>query len=138
MSIVATIVWVITVGIGSFMVAVWRKRGGLSGDPAQTHLPPVRVFTHLGLALTGLVVWLVFLGTGSAGWAWAAVGALVLAAVLGGVMVRRWTLDGRELMRGGSTTIGSLAEQHIPRLPVVLHGVFAAATLVTVLVVALT
>ncbi len=131
MSIAALITWVITAGLGSYMVATWRRHGGAKGDPETTHLPPARVFTHLGLAVAGLVVWIVFLASGDVVWAWIAVADLVLVAALGGVMARRWTLDGRAAMSGAdATSHGDLAEQHIARPPVVIHGIFAASTLV--------
>lgn len=131
MSIAALITWVITAGLGSYMVATWRRHGGLKNDASATHLPPVRVFTHLGLAVVGLVLWIVFVATDAVVWAWIAVADLVLVAALGGVLVRRWIADGRLAMSGAS--VGDLAEQHIPRPPVVLHGVFAASTFVLVI-----
>ncbi len=140
MSIAALITWIITAALGSYMVATWRKHGGLaSGDASRTHLPPARVFTHLGLAVAGLVVWIVYLVTDGAVWAWIAVADLVLVAVLGALMVRRWTVDGRLAMAGGPAATGTeeLAEQHIARTPVVLHGIFATSTFVLVLLVAL-
>ncbi len=137
MSIAALITWVITAGLGSYMVATWRKHGGLRGDPKTTHLPPARVFAHLGLAVAGLVVWIVYLATGGALWAWIAVADLILVALLGGVMVRRWTIDGRLAMSGDvSAPLGDLAEQHIARPPVVVHGIFAAITVVLVILAA--
>ena len=137
MSIAALITWVITAGLGSYMVATWRKHGGLRGDLQTTHLPPVRVFAHLGLAVAGLVVWIAFVATDRTVLAWIAVADLIVVAVLGGVMVRRWTIDGRSAMSGGtSATLGDLAEQHIARPPVVAHGIFATSTLVLVILAA--
>jgi hypothetical protein len=135
MSIAALITWVITAGLGSYMVATWRRHGGLTNDTSATHLPPARVFTHLGLAVVGLVVWIIFVATDAAVWAWIAVVDLVLVAALGGVMVRRWITDGRLAMAGG-TAAPDLAEQHISRPPVVLHGIFAASTVVLVILAA--
>lgn len=135
MAVAALIIWVITVGLGSFMVTVWRRHGGM-GAGGVTHLPPARVFSHLGLAVVGLVLWIVFLGTGAELWAWLAVATLVLAAVLGGIMVRRWTVDGRLAMSNPAAVTADLAEQHIQRLPVVLHGVAAATTFVLALLAA--
>lgn len=138
MSIVALIIWVVTAGLGTYMVATWRKHGGLTPGGARTHFPPARVFTHLGLASAGLVVWIVYVVTDLAVLAWIAVADLVLVAVLGGLLVRRWTVDGRLAMAGDQAVASAdLAEQHIPRLPVVLHGVFAVSTLVLVLLAAL-
>jgi hypothetical protein len=145
MSIAALITWVITAGFGFFMLIRWATRGGLRKvQGADTHLPPVRVFTHFGLAAAGLIVWIIFLVTGSPILAWIAVAALVLVAILGVVMVRQWAKDGRAAM--ASVAAGAvrsdagevdLAEQHIPRVPVVLHGIFAVSTVVLVLLTAL-
>ena len=40
-------------------------------------------FTHFGLALTGLLVWISYLATGVTGLAWAACGLLIPVAGLG-------------------------------------------------------
>ncbi len=141
MGIAALVTWLVTAGFGSFMVLRWVNRGGLrGGGTSATHFPPARVFTHLGLAVAGLVVWIVYLAVDSSLLAWIAVADLVLVALLGGLLVRRWAADGRVAMaaeRSGRTPTVDLAEQHIPRGPVVLHGVFAVSTLVLVLLAAL-
>ena len=141
MPIAALITWVITAGIGSFMLARWISHGGLrAGDNRATHFPPARVFTHFLLAAGGLVVWIVYLVTDNSLLAWVAFADLVLVALLGGLLVVRWTKDGRTAMRAGrrsDTAEVDLAEQHIPRPPVVLHGIFAVSTVVLVLLSAL-
>jgi preprotein translocase subunit SecG len=145
MSIAALITWVITAGFGFFMLIRWATRGGLRKvEGAETHLPPVRVFTHFGLAAAGLIVWIIYLVTDSTLLAWIAVADLVLVAIIGVVMVRQWAKDGRAAMAaataGAAQSSGrgpDLAEQHIPRPPVVLHGIFAVSTLVLVLLTAL-
>jgi uncharacterized SAM-binding protein YcdF (DUF218 family) len=128
------------------MLIRWATRGGVRKvDGAETHLPPVRVFTHFGLAAAGLVVWIIYLVTGTTLLAWIAVAALVLVAIIGVVMVRQWAKDGRAAMAAataGAAPSGGgggpdLAEQHIPRPPVVLHGIFAVTTVVLVLLTAL-
>jgi preprotein translocase subunit SecG len=145
MSIAALITWVITAGFGFFMLIRWATRGGVRKvEGAETHLPPVRVFTHFGLAAAGLIVWIIYLVTDSTLLAWIAVADLVLVAIIGVVMVRQWAKDGRAAMAaataGAAQSSGrgpDLAEQHIPRPPVVLHGIFAVSTLVLVLLTAL-
>jgi hypothetical protein len=145
MSIAALVTWVITAGFGLFMLIRWATRGGVRKvDGAETHLPPVRVFTHFGLAAAGLIVWIIYLVTGATLLAWIAVADLVLVAIIGVVMVRQWAKDGRAAMAaataGAAPSSGGgpdLAEQHIPRPPVVLHGIFAVSTLVLVLFTAL-
>ena len=137
MSIAALIAWVITAGIGSFMLARWLSHGGLRGGAAATHFPPARVFTHFGLAAAGLIIWIVYLIIDRPLLAWIAFADLVLVALVGGVLVARWTKDGRARSAGADASEGDLAEQHIPRTPVVLHGVFAVSTLMLVLFSAL-
>jgi manganese efflux pump family protein len=139
MSVAALITWVVTAGVGFFMLMRWVRRGGLRrGGSAATHFPPARVFTHFGLAAGGLVVWIVYLVVGSSVLAWIAFVDLVLVASLGGLLVRQWATDGRAAMRAGAGAASvDLAEQHIPRGPVVLHGIFAVSTVVLVLLTAL-
>ena len=137
MSIAALITWVITAVVGSFMLARWLSHGGLRSGGAATHFPPARVFTHFGLAAAGLIVWIVYLVIDRPLLAWIAFADLVLVALLGGVLVARWTKDGRARSTGADASEVDLAEQHIPRAPVVLHGVFAVSTLLLVLFTAL-
>jgi manganese efflux pump family protein len=111
-----------------------------AGDNRATHFPPARVFTHFLLAAGGLVVWIVYLVTDNSLLAWVAFADLVLVALLGGLLVIRWARDGRVAMRAGGRSDAvevDLAEQHIPRPPVLLHGVFAVSTVVLVLLSAL-
>jgi hypothetical protein len=80
--------------------------------------------------------------------AWIAFADLVLVAIIGLVMVTQWAKDGRAAMAAatGGANAGAvrsdaggvdLAEQHIPRPPVVLHGIFAVSTVILVLLSAL-
>ena len=140
MAIAALVTWLVTAGFGFFMLMRWVRRGGLRrGRDAATHFPPALVFTHFGLAAGGLVAWVLYLVTDSSVLAWAAFADLALVAALGGFLVRRWTLDGRAAMAAGGSSSPQveLAEQHIPRPPVVLHGAFAVSTVVLVLLSAL-
>ena len=155
MSIAALITWIVTAGFGFFMLIRWATRGGVKKvDGAGTHLPPVRVFTHFGLAAAGLIIWIIYLLTDSTILAWIAVVDLVIIAIIGVVMVRQWAKDGRAAMAAAAAGAGGanagtvearrvdagtvdLAEQHIPRPPVVLHGIFAVSTLILVLLTAL-
>ncbi len=121
--------------------------GAAVGEPRRAsarwddrHPLPTRPgVTHLGLAVAGLVVWIVYLLVDRPLLAWIAFADLVLVALLGGLLVRRWAADGRAAMAGRPSVPAGveLAEQHIPRPPVVLHGVFAVSTVVLVLLTAL-
>jgi hypothetical protein len=92
MGIAALTTWLIAASLGAYMLRTWIARGGpqlqrASGDG----LPPVVVFGHAGLALTGLVVWISYLVTGLTALAWAAVGLLTPVVALGAAMVTLWT-----------------------------------------------
>jgi hypothetical protein len=141
MSIAALVTWLITAGFGSFMLIRWATSGGLRQVPgAGTNFPRVRVFAHFGLAAAGLIVWIVYLVTGNTILAWIAAADLILVALLGGLLVRQWSKDGRAAMAGAVRSDGGgidLAEQHIQRPPVVLHGVFAVSTVILVLLSAI-
>jgi manganese efflux pump family protein len=138
MAIVALITWLITAGFGSWMLAVWVRRGGLSrGTTApESHLPAARVFSHFGLAAVGLIIWIAYLAVESATLAWIAFADLVLVALLGGVLVARWSKDRRGRTGAVRAASSDLAEQHFPVVAVALHGVFAVTTLVLVLLTA--
>jgi hypothetical protein len=147
MAIAALITWIITAGFGAFMLARWASRGGVRhAEGAGTNLPPYRVFTHFGLAVAGLILWIVYLVTDSTLLAWIAFADLIVVASIGLIMVMQWAKDGRAAMAAAAASGGSfradasgvdLAEQHIPRPPVVLHGIFAVTTVVLVLLSAL-
>jgi hypothetical protein len=147
MAIAALITWIITAGFGAFMLARWASRGGVRhAEGAGTNLPPYRVFTHFGLAVAGLILWIVYIVTDSTLLAWIAFADLVIVASIGLVMVMQWAKDGRAAMAAAAASGGpfradasgvDLAEQHIPRPPVVLHGIFAVSTVVLVLLSAL-
>jgi hypothetical protein len=137
------------------MLIRWATSGGLRQVPgAGTNFPRVRVFAHFGLAAAGLIVWIIYVVTGNTLLAWIAVADLILVALLGGLLVRQWTKDGRAAMAGAAQASAGamrsdagavrsdasavdLAEQHIPRPPVVLHGIFAVSTVILVLLSAL-
>jgi hypothetical protein len=134
-SIAALITWLITAGFGSFMLARWVSHGGLRrAGGGATHFAPARVFSHFLLALAGLIVWIAYLVTSNSVLAWSACADLGLVARLGGLLVSRGAKAGRAAAGAGGPSPGvDLAEQHIPRAPVVLHGIFATSTLVLVL-----
>jgi manganese efflux pump family protein len=161
MDIAALVTWVITAGGGFTLLVVWlsrrrqpaRVRGGDAGGTgagdvgrtdladARPRLTPQLVFSHAGLAVLGLVLWIVYLATDSTGLARATLVVVLVVAVLGFTMLARW-LRGRS--GSGQDTGRALAgdadgrpEDGFPLPVVVAHGVFAAVTLVLVLLVAL-
>jgi hypothetical protein len=159
MALAALVTWVITAGLGFFMLGTWISNGGTrtDGSAASSFRPPV-VFCHFMLAAMGLLVWVVYVIDDSQVLAWVAFVDLVVVAGLGDTLVYRWFKDrqasvtgetGASALRGGtggstggargavSTRSLTLAEQRIPQVVVVTHGVFAVATVVLVLLAAL-
>jgi manganese efflux pump family protein len=131
MAVAALVTWVITAGLGFFMLGTWIRQGGIrttSGEAVST-FPPPAVFGHFGLAAAGLVLWIVYVINDAEALPWIAFVDLLVVAGIGDVLVLRW-LKGR---RASAAT----PEQRIPTPAVVTHGVFAVATLVLVLLAAL-
>jgi manganese efflux pump family protein len=86
MGVAALFAWLVTAGSGSYVLGSWithsgslRRRAGST----STGSPPTVIFSHFGLALSGLVIWVVYLVTGWAALAWTAVGVLLPVAGLG-------------------------------------------------------
>jgi hypothetical protein len=84
--------WLVTAGLGAFMLRTWLARGGLRRERARAGgLPPQLIFGHAGLAITGLLLWASYLAAGTKALAWAAVGVMVVAIGLGLCTVTLWT-----------------------------------------------
>ena len=91
-AVAALIAWLLTAGIGGYMLRTWVVRGGLRAQRATgVGVPPAVVFGHASAALTGLAVWLSYLGTGWAPLAWLGVGFIATAIMLGICTVTMWT-----------------------------------------------
>jgi len=160
LGLVALISWLITVGLGSWMMAGWVARGGFRRARAGGGvLPPSVTFGHFGLAVAGLLAWIAYLVSGLSGLAWAACVLLLPVAGLGMVLVL-WlperpaaapaepavqavpagTGPASGLASPGplpaTASPGSPAARHPPALIVAAHGVFAVATILFALLAA--
>jgi len=83
--------WLLTASLGAYMLRTWLARGGLRRERARAGgLPPQLIFGHAGFALSGLLVWVSYLATGTRALAWTAVGALMVAVGLGLSTVTLW------------------------------------------------
>jgi hypothetical protein len=92
LGIAALISWLLTAGIGAYMLRTWIARGGLRRQRATgVGAPPAVVFGHPGAALTGLVVWIGYLGSRWDALAWLGVVLISAAITLGICMVTLWT-----------------------------------------------
>jgi hypothetical protein len=76
--------WILAAGSGSYVLGAWIAHGGIRRLRAGAGgLPPVVIFGHFGLAAAGLLVWIIYLATGTAAVAWIAVGLLLPVTGLG-------------------------------------------------------
>ena len=92
MRFAALISWLLTASLGAFMLRTWLARGGPRRERARVGgLPPQLIFSHAGLALSGLLVWSGYVATGTKPVAWTAVGLLMVTIPLGLCTVTLWT-----------------------------------------------
>jgi hypothetical protein len=84
--------WLLTMGIGAFMLVPWIRRRGLHRPrAAHRRLVPVVTFGHASAAGAGLLAWLAYLVTGWTGLGWLAVGILLAVIGLGMATLTVWT-----------------------------------------------
>ena len=136
---VALATWVLTAGGGFLLLGLWLRHGGMQqSEQPGARIRAARLFSHFALAATGLVLWIVYVASDSEALAWIAFALLLVVALLGFSMLAIWIGQRR---RAPATAPGGPgpsrpAEQQFPAAVVVVHGVFAAATLVLVLLAA--
>jgi hypothetical protein len=136
----ALIAWVITALGGFGLLTIWLQRGGLAAaERPGTRIRPTLIFSHLALAATGLVLWIIYVASKTDAIAWAAVIVLVPVAVLGFSMLAIW-IQRRTAAPAVATAPAGTAdrppEQHFPVPVVVLHGLLAVTTLVLAILAA--
>ena len=142
----ALIVWVVTALGGFGLLGVWLRNGGLAaGSRPGTRIRAPLIFSHMGLAATGLVLWIIYLAADKDAIAWAAVIVLGPVAILGFSMLGIWIQQRtRQLVAAGGSGPGETTstaaspavpgagrppEQHFPVPVVVAHGLLAVTTL---------
>jgi hypothetical protein len=160
MPLAAMVTWVVTAACGLYLLTIWLIEYDREFQSvAATRLPVPVISTHALLAVTGMVLWTVFLMTGIHDLDWLVAGILAVVAVLGLTMAVRWVgvyraygtrsrhahaavpvpvgagIGGTRAAPGHRTAIPP--ERHFPVSVVILHGVFAVATFVLVLLAAL-
>jgi hypothetical protein len=91
MSIAAFGAWLVTALLGLYMFTIWLIEDDESeSDAGIRRLRAPVVFSHAGLAFTGLALWFVYLHVDVEQLAWAAAGTVVIVAILGATMFTRW------------------------------------------------
>ena len=90
MGVAALISWFVTAFVGLYLLAVWLIENDVTHEGATaSRLPAPVILAHVLLAVTGLVIWVIHLLSGSASWGWVAVGLLAGIAALGLTMFTR-------------------------------------------------
>jgi hypothetical protein len=120
--------WVLAAVAGGYLLVIWILNGGRSTK--VTRFPILVVVGHPLAAVGGLAVWVAYLVTGDAGYAWAAFAALLVVVLQGFMLFTRWLVGG-----GGRHARG--AEQAFPAAAVAVHGAVAVTTVVLVFLTAI-
>ena len=153
MAVVALITWIITAGIGFFMLSTWLRATRTAGS--TTHFRAPVVYGHFLLAAAGLLLWIVYVVTDTSALAWTALVVLLVVGGIGDTIFLPWYREHRAATAtprassrpsDGTAAAGTatsarptaaLAEQRIPMPAVVVHGIFAVVTIVLVFLAAL-
>jgi hypothetical protein len=89
--IIALATWLTTAAFGLYLFAVWLiEHDGSKGGGTASRLRAPVIFSHVLLAATGLVVWVLYLYLDQTRIAWTAFFILLLVAILGFIMLTRW------------------------------------------------
>ncbi len=84
--------WLLTMGIGAFMLVPWIRRRGLHPPRTRGLRPgPVVPLGHAGAAVAALLAWIAYLVTGWSSLGWLAVGLLLAVIGLGMATLTVWT-----------------------------------------------
>ncbi len=136
MGTAALFTWMGTVLAGLVLLVIWLMeydRDFQTG--AATRLPVPVISTHALLGVGGLLVWGFYLVTDENLLAWGTVAGLGIIVTLGLVMAARWIGVYRAFAAPASSPARLVTvppERHFPRPVIVIHGLFAAATLALV------
>ncbi len=152
----ALIAWLATVGGGLTMLTIWMAKGGVrqahdetagagSGGPAigpTTRLDPWKVWSHVTVAVLGLVLFILYMiqddetRTGYDVAPWITLSLLLVVAGFGLSMAIPWFRERRNRTATGGPRRRP-AEQSIPVVVALFHGLGAATTIALVALVAL-
>ncbi|MEP7024186.1 MAG: hypothetical protein ABJB47_10370 [Actinomycetota bacterium] len=155
MNVAALTAWLLTAALGLYMFTIWLiEDDGSQDGPGYRRLRAPVVFSHVGLAVTGLVIWLLHLYIDLGRLVWVPVAILVAVAILGVTMFTRWVPVHRlanaqdraesalRVTSGGQLkpavpvvpAVVLPPERNFPVTVVALHGVFAVITVILVVI----
>lgn len=153
--------WVVTAAAGAYLLASWLRHGGPRRRRTRTaRTPPAIAVSHAALAVAGLGIWLAFAVSDVSALGWTAAGLILpivglgmatLVASLPGPAARPGAATGPTSTGPASTRPASqspapqtpaaaaapAANARTPVLVIALHGVLATATILLVLLAAI-
>ena len=131
--------WFITIDGGLLLLGSWLRGGGLRRSRRRgPRIGPELIGLHFSLAGTAFALWIVYLLHGGRVYAIVALCMLVLVATIGFTMFGIWVVHRVSPRRAGDPTKVRPVDQRLPVTVIVLHGLFAAATLILVALTVIT
>jgi manganese efflux pump family protein len=128
--------WIATVLVGLLLLIIWLMEYDRDfQSTAATRLPVPVISTHALLGLGGLALWGFYLVTDTDSLTLPAVVDVGIVALLGLIMAARWIQVFRAYPEAGSSLTRVVAvppERHFPRPVILIHGIFAVATIILV------
>ncbi len=137
-AVAALVSWLITAGSGGYLLAGWISHGGARRPRTRsTGLPPMVVFSHVGLATAGLLIWAAFVATRVTALAWVAAGLLLPVAGLGFATLALLISGDRPPAVPAAGGPQAAPAGRAPVLVIAGHGSAAALTILLVVLAAL-
>jgi hypothetical protein len=136
---VAVVTWFITIDGGLVLLGFWLRGGGLRRSrPRGPRIGPELIAFHFALAATAFTLWIVYLAEGGRVYAVTALCMLVLVATIGFTMFGIWLVHRVSPTPAAEPQSARPVDQRLPVTVIVLHGLFAATTLVLVALTVIT
>jgi hypothetical protein len=139
--------WILTAAAGSYLLAGWLAHGGLRRRAVRADgPPPVIVVSHFVLAVGGLGIWIAFVATSVPALAWMAVGLILLVAGLGMATLVGALPEPARIAEAASSPLPPATRTAGTAIPagasmsvivIAVHGVLAGATVLLVLLAAI-
>jgi hypothetical protein len=137
----AAVTWFIAIDGGLVLLGYWLRAGGLRRSHRRgPRIGPELVVAHFSLAGTAFALWILYLVRGGRVYAVSALCVIVAVATIGFTMFGIWLVHRLALTPAGADLPQAPRpiDQRLPLTVIVLHGLFAATTLVLVALVVIT
>jgi hypothetical protein len=126
MRVLAIISWIVTALAGSTLFGIWLSWRAAAPGGGGESVPPGLIFGHPVLAVTGLLIWIVYLASDTDALRWVAFAILVVVAILGFTMAMLWRQErAATVAAAGADRTVLPPEQHFPVPLIEVHGLLA-------------